>query len=95
MNKAQTGPTPSTSTDINFDINGSQFHSINNGSSSVVHCLWDDTEVSYVKLNETCPIDDILYLFTNISVESKHFKDNSCFHSVSVDTNVKYLCEFT
>ena len=59
MDNTQTGPTPSTSMDINFDIYSSQFHSVNIGSSSVVHCLWGDTEVSYVELNETHPIDDV------------------------------------
>ena len=80
MNNTQTGPTPSTSMDINFDIYGSRFHSVNRGSSSVVHCLWNDTaEVSYVELDETCQIDDILYLSANMSVEVKHFEDNTCF----------------
>ena len=53
MDNTQTEPTPSTSMDINFDIYGSRFHSVNTGSSSVVHCLWHDTEVSYMELDET------------------------------------------
>ena len=44
---------------------------------------------------ETCQINYVLYLSTNVSVELKHFKDNTCFPSVSVDRYVKYLCEFT
>ena len=94
MDNTQTGPTPSTGMDINFDIYGSRFHSVNMDSSSVVHYLWDDTEVSYVELDETFQIDDILYLSANMSVELKHFEDNTCFHSVSVDKYVKYLCNF-
>ena len=94
MDNTQTGPTPTTSMDINFDIYGSRFHSINRGSSSVVHCLQDDTEVSYMELDEKCQIDDVLYLSANISVELKPFKDNTCFHSLSVDRYVKYLCKF-
>ena len=39
-------------------------------------------------------MDDVLYLSTNMSVELNHFEDNTCFCSVSVDTYVKYLCEF-
>ena len=52
MDNTQTGLTPSTSMDIYFDIYGSRFNSGNTGSSSVVHCLWDDTEVNYVELDK-------------------------------------------
>ena len=48
MDNTQIGPSPSPSMDSNFDIYGSRFHSVNMSSSSVVHCLWDDTEVSYM-----------------------------------------------
>ena len=95
MDTTQTPPAPGTSMEINFNIYGSRFHSLKMGSCSAVHCLWDNTEVNYVQLDETCEIDDIFYMSTNMSVELKHFEDNTCFHSVSVDRYVKYLCKFT
>ena len=94
---------PSTSTsmdniptvDLSFDIYGSRFHSVGGGNPSVVHCLWDDTETSHVELHEAHPINEVLYFSVDISVETKDFKDNTCFHNVSVDNYMEYLFDFT
>ena len=35
------------------------------------------------------------YFAADISVERKHFDDNTCFHNVSVDNYLEYLFDFT
>ena len=95
-------PSTSTSTsmdnfptvDLSFDIYGSRFHSVG-GNPSVVHCLWDNTETSHVELHEAHPINEVSYFSVDISVETKYFEDNTCFHNVSVDNYLKYLFDFT
>ena len=93
-------PTPSTSMDttssidLNFDIYGLRYQSVRR-NSSVVHCLWDDTEISHVELYEVHNIDEVYYFLANISVESKHFEDKTCFCTVSVAKYLNYFCEFT
>ena len=77
-------PIPSTimdttsSIDLSFDIYGLRYQSVR-GNSSVVHYLWDDTEKSHVELYEVHNIDEVSYFLANISVESKHFEDKTCF----------------
>ena len=56
MDTTQTPPSPSNSMEINFNIYGSRFHSLKTGSCLAVLCLWDDTEVNYMQLDE---IDDV------------------------------------
>ena len=52
-------------------------------------------ETSHVELHEAHPINEVSYFSADISVETKHFKDNRCFHNVSVDNYLEYLFDFT
>ena len=93
-------PTPSTSMDttfsidLNFDIYGLRFQSVRE-NSSVVHCLWDDTEISHIELDQVHKIDEVSYFSAIISVELTHFEDKTCFRTASVAKYINYLSEFT
>ena len=92
-------PTSSTrmdinsSIDLNFDIYGLRFQSVR-GNSSIVHCLWDDTEISHIELYQVHKIDEVSYFSAIISVESMHFEDKTCFHTASVAKYLNHLCKF-